>query len=161
MRQYMVVRTFYTHHVQVYGSKGVTKSKYLTPFNRGNFKTTFSQCSLGLQNIRVQNNNRKYKDYVYRKMLVQEYLKKWRIFKRVKPKNDMMYHDIYNCICQNTKKIRFIIHYVKPTAQLLFRIRFPKGGPTCRRQVVNPLHQTSQGQSVAKPETPLQNIQVE
>ena len=38
---------------------------------------------------------RKYKDYVYRKMLVQEYLKKWRIFKRVKPKNDMMYHDIY------------------------------------------------------------------
>ena len=36
-------------------------------------------------------------------MLVQEYLKKWRIFKRVKPKNDMMYHDIYNCICQNTK----------------------------------------------------------
>ena len=47
--------------------------------------------------------NRKYKDYVYRKMLVQEYLKKWRIFKRVKPKNDMMFHDIYNCICQNTK----------------------------------------------------------
>ena len=105
--------------------------------------------------------NRKYKDYVYRKMLVQEYLKKWRIFKRVKPTNDMMFHDIYNCICQNTKKIRFIIHYVKPTAQLLFRIRFPKGGPTCRRQVVNPRHQTSQGQSVAKPETPLQNIQVE
>ena len=30
---------------------------------------------------------------------------------------------------QNTKKIRFIIHYVKPTAQLLFKIRFPKGGP--------------------------------
>ena len=48
--------------------------------------------------------DRKYKDYVYRKMLVQEYLKKWRIFKKVKPKNDMMYHDIYNCICQKTKK---------------------------------------------------------
>ena len=47
--------------------------------------------------------NRKYKDYVYRKMLVQEYLKKW-IFKKVKPKNDLMYQDIYNCICQNTKK---------------------------------------------------------
>ena len=60
-----------------------------------------------------------------------------------------------------TQKIRFIIHYVKPTAQLLFKIRFPKGGPTCRRQVVNPRHQTPQGQSVAKPETPLQNIQVE
>ena len=119
------------------------------------------KASSGYQQRRSAYLNRKYKDYVYRKMLVQEYLKKWRIFKRVKPKNDMMFHDIYNCICQNTKKIRFIIHYVKPTAQLLFRIRFPKGGPTCRRQVVNPRHQTSQGQSVAKPETPLQNIQVE
>ena len=59
------------------------------------------------------------------------------------------------------KKIGFIIHYVKSTAQLLFKIRFPKGGPTCRRQVVNPRHQTPQGQSVAKPETPLQNILVE
>ena len=28
------------------------------------------------------------------------------------------------------KKIKLFIHYVKPTAQLLFRIRFPKGGPT-------------------------------
>ena len=60
-----------------------------------------------------------------------------------------------------TQKIRYIIHYVKPTAQLLFKIRFPKGGATCRRQVVNPPHQTPQGQSVAKPETPLQKIQVE
>ena len=59
------------------------------------------------------------------------------------------------------KKIRFNIHYVKPTAQLLFKIRFPKSGPTCRRQVVNPRYQTPQGQSAAKPETPLQNIQVE
>ena len=32
------------------------------------------------------------------------------------------------------KKIAYIIHYVKPTAQLLLKIRFPKGGPTCRRQ---------------------------
>ena len=60
-----------------------------------------------------------------------------------------------------THKKRFIIHYVKPTAQLLFRIRFPKGGSTYRRHVVNPRHQTPQGESVAKPETPLQNIPVE
>ena len=60
-----------------------------------------------------------------------------------------------------TQWIRYIIHYVKPTAQLLFKIRFQKGGPTCRRQVVNPRHQTPQKQSIAKPETPLQNIQVE
>ena len=60
-----------------------------------------------------------------------------------------------------TQKIRVLIHYVKPTAQLLFKIRFPKGGPTCRRQVVNPQYQTPQGQSVAKPETRLQTTQVE
>ena len=39
-----------------------------------------------------------------------------------------------------TQKIRYIIHYVKPTAQLLFKIRLPKSGPTCRRKVVNPRH---------------------
>ena len=45
-----------------------------------------------------------------------------RIFNKVKPKNDLMYQDIYNCLCQNThKKVRYIIHYVKPTAQLLFK----------------------------------------
>ena len=56
-------------------------------------------------------------------------LEKLRIFKKVKPKNDLMYQDIYNCICQNTKNIEFIIDYVKSTAQLLFKIRFLKGGP--------------------------------
>ena len=60
-----------------------------------------------------------------------------------------------------TQKMGYIIHYVKHTAQLLFKIRFPKGGPTYMRQVVNPRHQTPQRQSVGKPETPLQNIQVE
>ena len=30
------------------------------------------------------------------------------------------------------KKWRYTIHYVKPSAQLLFKSRFPKGGPTCR-----------------------------
>ena len=49
-----------------------------------------------------------------------------------------------------TQKIRYIIHYVKPTAQLLFKIRFPEGWPTYRRQVVNPRHQTPQWQSVAR-----------
>ena len=78
-----------------------------------------------------------------------------------KAKNVMMYQDIYNYICQNTKKWRYTIQYVKTTAQLVFNNRFPKGWPTCMRQVVNPRYQTSQGQSVAKPETPLQNIQIE
>ena len=27
----------------------------------------------------------------------------------------MMYQDIYSCICQNTKKWRYTIQYVKPT----------------------------------------------
>ena len=38
-------------------------------------------------------------------MLVQEYLKKVKI----KIKNDMMYQDIYNCICQNTTKMKLSI----------------------------------------------------
>ena len=32
-----------------------------------------------------------------------------------------MYQDIYNCICQNTHKKIFFIHYVKTTAQLFFK----------------------------------------
>ena len=50
--------------------------------------------------------------------------------KKIKPKYDMMYQDIYNCKCQNTKQLRYTIQYVKPTARLLFKNRFPKGGPT-------------------------------
>ena len=37
----------------------------------------------------------------------------------------MMCQDIYNCICQNKKKWRYTIHYVKPTAQPL-KIDFQK-----------------------------------
>ena len=33
----------------------------------------------------------------------------------IKPKHDMIYQDIYNCICQNTKNSTYTIHYVKPT----------------------------------------------
>ena len=43
------------------------------------------------------------------------------------------------------KKWRFTFHYVKYTAQRSFKSRFPKSGPTYRRQVVNPRHQTPQG----------------
>ena len=35
------------------------------------------------------------------------------------------------------------------------KLDFQKNGQTYRRQVVNPWHQTPQGQSVAKPGTPL------
>ena len=38
----------------------------------------------------------------------------------------MMSQDKYNCIYQNTKKWRYTVHYVKPTAQLLFKIDFQK-----------------------------------
>ena len=48
-------------------------------------------------------------------MLVQEYLKNNECLRsKDKDKNDMMYQDIYSCICQ--KKWRYIIQYVKPTA---------------------------------------------
>ena len=55
-------------------------------------------------------------------------------------------------------------HYLrnKDEAEKWYHVKkIQKGRPTCRRLVVNPRHQTPQGQSVAKPETPLQNIQVE
>ena len=53
-------------------------------------------------------------------MLVPEYLKK-RIFKKVKPKNDLMYQDIYNCICQNTKNdISSIMSNLQPNCCLKF-----------------------------------------
>ena len=47
-------------------------------------------------------------------MLLPKYLKKVKnILKvKIKPKNDMMYQGIYNCICQNTKKLKYTIHYV-------------------------------------------------
>ena len=38
----------------------------------------------------------------------------------------IVYQDIYNCVCQNTKKWTYTIHYVKPTAQLLFKFNFQK-----------------------------------
>ena len=50
-----------------------------------------------------------------------------------------------------TKYKENTIHYAKTTAQLSFKSRFPKNGPTYRRQVVTPRHQTPEGQSVAKP----------
>ena len=40
-------------------------------------------------------------------MLVQENLKNKEYLKsKDKAKNDMMYQDIYNCMCQNTKTIK-------------------------------------------------------
>ena len=48
--------------------------------------------------------NRKYKDYVYGRCKYKSTWKNKEYFKKVKPKNDLMHQDIYNCICQNTKK---------------------------------------------------------
>ena len=48
----------------------------------------------------------------------------------------------------NQKKKK--IPYIKFTNLLSFQTRFPKSGPTYRGKVVNPRHQTPQGQSVVK-----------
>ena len=37
-----------------------------------------------------------------------------------------MYQGIYNCICQNTKKIRFIIHYVNLQPNCCLKFDFQK-----------------------------------
>ena len=42
-----------------------------------------------------------------------------------------------------------VLHYVKLTNPLSFQIWFPKSGPKYRKQVVNPQHQTPQGQLVS------------
>ena len=59
---------------------------------------------------------------------------------------------------KNNKKVVFL--YVTLTNLLSFETRFLKNGPTYKRQVINPRHQTPHGQSVANPGTPLQNILV-
>ena len=41
-----------------------------------------------------------------------------------------------------------------------FKLDLKKNGQTYKRQVINPLHQTPHGKSVANPGTPLQNILV-
>ena len=73
-----------------------------------------------------------------------------------------MYQDIYNYICQNTKKYDSlsIMSNLQPNCCLKFDFQKvdQHAGGKC---MVNPRHQTPQGQSVAKPETSLQNIQVE
>ena len=55
---------------------------------------------------------------------------------KIKPKNDIMYPDIFNCICQN-KKWRYYIPYVKTTVQLLFKSRYPKGPTQSRVMEIN------------------------
>ena len=98
-----LIRTFV--HVSYFDCFKIMDTDKFGPGDRGGHDKDVIRTWTGRQGHDTDTSlYRKYKDYVYRKMLVQEYLKKWRIFKRVKPKNDMMYHDIYNCICQNTKK---------------------------------------------------------
>ena len=60
---------------------------------------------------------------------------------------------------KKNEDLQSIMSNLQPNCCL--KVDFQKRGQTCRSQVVNPRHQTPQGQSLAKPETPLQNIQVE
>ena len=60
---------------------------------------------------------------------------------------------------ENNKNRRF--SWCQTYKQLSLKTTLPKRGPTYRRKVVNPWHQTPQGQSVAKPGTLLQNIIIE
>ena len=49
---------------------------------------------------------------------------------------------------------KFVLHYAKFTKPLSFHTRFPKSGPTHSRQVLNPQHQTPQGQSITNHDPP-------
>ena len=79
---------------------------------------------------------------------------------RSKDKAEKWYIKTYTIAYVKIQKNEDILSIMSPTARL-FKSRFQKDGPTCRRQVVDPRHQTPQGPSVAKPETLLQNIHVE
>ena len=46
---------------------------------------------------------------------------------------------------------KYVLHYVKLITPLSFQTRFSKRQPAYNGQVVNPLRQTPQAQSVAKP----------
>ena len=63
---------------------------------------------------------------------------------RSKDKSEKSYDVLRNIqfhMSKYRKNWRFTIHYVKPTAQLLFKSWFPKSGQINRRQVVNQIHQ--------------------
>ena len=69
----------------------------------------------------------------------------------------MMYQDIYNCICQNTKNEDILSIMSNLLSNLCLEVDFQKvdqhaGGKWLIRD------SNLQGQSIAKPETPLQNI---
>ena len=59
-----------------------------------------------------------------------------------------IYKYIYTNIIKTMKKLLSIVTNLHTS--LSFQTRFKKSGPTCRRQVVNPRHQTLQGPSFAQ-----------
>ena len=65
-----------------------------------------------------------------------------------------------SCLSGNKKAAKRLFSFMSSLQILSFKTRFPKSGPTYKRQVFNPRHQTLRGQSVAKSVTPLQNILV-
>ena len=100
--------------------------------------------------------DRKYQDYVYIKW------KYWSTIEKIKHylrhENKVKENKVFYCKalrCEgNRKQQKVVFLYVKLANLLSFYTRFPKSAPTYKRQVVNPRHQTSKGQSVAKPGTP-------
>ena len=73
----------------------------------------------------------------------------------------MKFHEVLRYNVKHNSKYKKNIDDVKQLHPLSFQTRFLKNEPTYRRQVVDPQHQTTQGQSVAEPEAPLWNILVE
>ena len=91
----------------------------------------------------------KSKDYVYG-IWVYKILGIWKGYYRVK-------ESLVSCMKPWTEarnNDKYMKSHCKLTYQLILKCE-PKGGLSCRRQVVHPRHQTPQWESVAKPETPL------
>ena len=91
---------------------------------------------------------RKSRDYVYG-IWVYKALGIWKGYYRVK-KSLVSYMKPWT----EARNNKYMKYHSKLTYQLILKCE-PKSGLSCRRQVVHPRPQTPQGESVAKPETPL------
>ena len=75
-------------------------------------------------------------------------------------------HAVTSSVTSSTSKLfsgvisdeKFVLQYVKLTNPPSFQTWFPKSGPTYRRQVVNPRHQTPQGNQSQSLELPCREL---
>ena len=114
-------------------------------------------CSFHVQGMLIIVTINKREDYVYVKgeKKIRHYFGRGN---KVNKDKVLSYCEMLCKTISKTMKKWLIIHFIKFANPLSFQTRSPKRGPTYSRQLVDPRHQTPQGQSNAKPRLPLLNI---